>query len=293
MGGREARLAGRTCLVTGATSGLGQETAIGLARLGAHVILVGRSASRGERARAEVGARSGNPRVDLLLADLSVQAEVRRLAAEVLERAPRLDVLVNNAGVMNLSRTLTADGLEATFAVNHLAYFLLSNLLLPRLAASAPARIVNVASDAHRFGKLDLGDLQSERAYGGLPVVGAMRVYAMTKLANLLFTDELARRTRGSGVTVNAVHPGFVASRLGSNNGAVARAVIFLLRPFALSPAQGAETSIHVASAPELEGVTGRYFARSREAEPSGAARDRTLAGKLWDASARLTGLAS
>ena len=289
----EAPLQGRSCLVTGATSGLGQETALGLARLGAHVILVGRSASRGERARAEVAGRSGNPRVDLLVADLSVQAGVRRLAAEVLERTPRLHVLVNNAGVVNLSRTVTADGLETTFAVNHLAYFLLANLLLPRLAEGAPARIVNVASDAHRFGRLDLDDLQSERAYRALPVLGAMRVYSMTKLANLLFTEELARRVKDRGVTVNAVHPGFVRSRLGENNGSVARAVLLLLRPFALSPARGAETSIHVASAPELEGVTGRYFVRKREATPSGAARDRTLARKLWDESARLTGLGS
>ena len=289
----QASLEGRTCLVTGATSGLGQETALGLARLGAHVILVGRSAARGERARAEVSRQSRNPRVELLLADLSVQKEVRRLAAQVLERAPGLHVLVNNAGVVNLSRTLTADGLETTFAVNHLAYFLLSNLLLSRLAESAPARIVNVASDAHRFGKLDLGDLQSERAYRALPALGAMRVYSMTKLANLLFTDELARRVEGRGVSANAVHPGFVRSRLGENNGVAARALLVLLRPFALSPARGAETSIHVASAPELEGVTGRYFARKREARPSGAARDRTLARQLWDESARLTGLAS
>jgi NAD(P)-dependent dehydrogenase (short-subunit alcohol dehydrogenase family) len=289
----EAPLAGRTCLVTGATSGLGLETAIGLLRLGARVILVGRSAERGERARAEVAGRSGSPRVDLLLADLSAQAGVRRLAAQVLERIPRLHVLVNNAGCVNLRRTVTEDGLETTFAVNHLAYFLLANLLLPRLAESAPARIVNVASDAHRFGRLDLGDLQSERAYRALPVLGAMRVYGMTKLANLLFTDELARRVKDRGITVNAVHPGFVRSRLGENNGAPARAVLRLLRPFALSPERGAETSIHVASAPELEGVTGRYFVRKREATPSGAARDRTLARQLWEESARLSGLGS
>ncbi len=290
---QEAPLEGRACLVTGATSGLGLETAIGLARLGARVTLVGRSAARGERARARVVERSGNPRVELLLADLSTQAEVRRLAAEVLAKSPRLHVLVNNAGVVNLRHTLTADGLETTFAVNHLAYFLLANLLLPRLAESAPARIVNVASDAHRFGKLDLSDLQSERAYRVLPVLGAMRVYSMTKLANLLFTDELARRVKDRGISANAVHPGFVRSRLGENNGAAARALLVLLRPFALSPERGAETSIHVASAPELEVVTGRYFARQREATPSGAARDRTLARQLWDASARLTGLGS
>ena len=278
-------LAGQTCVVTGASSGIGEETALALARQGARVVLVARSRERGARAQERIRAETGNDRVELALADLGSLAEIRRLAQELLAACPQIHVLVNNAGVVNLERRLTVDGFEETFAVNHLAYYALTHLLLDRLLASAPARIVNVASDAHKFGSLDPDDLHSERGYR------AMRVYGRSKSANILFTVELARRLQGTGVTVNAVHPGPVASRLGKNNGLLGRAVTSLLAPFFLSPERGARTSVHVATAPELAGVSGRYFAKCREARPTAAAQDPGLAKRLWDESARLTGI--
>lgn len=284
-------LEGRTCLVTGATSGIGQETAIGLAGEGAHVVIAGRDPQRADAAREDIVRNSGNDRVDTLLADFSSLAGVRKLADAFLSTHGALHVLVNNAGVVNLRREITEDGFEATFAVNHLAYFLLTRLLETRLRESAPARVVSVASDAHRFGRLDLDDLQSERGYGVIPLVGAMRVYGTSKLANILFTRELARRLAGSGVTANCVHPGPVATRLGTNNGTAGRVVTGLLRPFFLTPAQGAETSIYVAAAPELESVNGAYFAKKRQLEPSSAARNDDLARSLWEASSRLVGI--
>jgi NAD(P)-dependent dehydrogenase (short-subunit alcohol dehydrogenase family) len=280
-----ARLDGRTCLVTGATSGIGLETARGLAALGAQVVIVGRDRERGEQARRQVIERGGNPRVDLLLADLSSLSGVRGLADEFLVRYPALHVLVNNAGTVELSRRTTIDGFERTFAVNHLAYFLLTNLLLPRLRASAPARIVNVASEAHRFGRLDMADLQSEKSYS------AMRVYGTSKLLNLLFTVGLAERLAGSGVTANSLHPGAVSTRLGKNNGPLARLLIGLLRPFFLTPEQGAANSIYVAAAQELEGVSGRYFVKQRAVEPSRRSRRPGLARRVWARSNELVGL--
>ena len=274
-------MSSRTCLITGATSGIGRATALALAGMGADLVLLCRDRARGEETAAAARA-AGAPAVELLIADLGVQAEVRRAAAEFLAGGRPLHVLINNAGVVNLQRTLTADGLEATFAVNHLAYFLLTTLLLDRLRASAPARIVNVSSDAHRFGPLDFDDLMNERRYR------AMRVYGQSKLANILFTAELARRLEGSGVTVNSLHPGAVATRLGTNNGAWARALIRLLRPFFRTPDGGAATSIHLATAPELAGVSGRYFANRREKTPSAAARDPEAARRLWEVSERL-----
>jgi len=241
----------RTCLVTGATSGIGLETAVGLAREGARVLIVGRDPMRGEAARAEIARRSGHHRVELLRADLASLKEVRRLADEVRARCPALHVLVNNA----------------------------------------PARIVNVASDAHRFGRIDWDDLQSERRYRGLPVVAAMRVYGTSKLLNILFTQELARRLEGSGVTANCVHPGAVSTRLGANNGSATRIAASLLRPFMLSPAEGARTSIHLASSPDVAELSGRYFAKMREARCSRAARDPDAARRLWMLSAELAGL--
>jgi NAD(P)-dependent dehydrogenase (short-subunit alcohol dehydrogenase family) len=284
-------LEGRTCLVTGATSGIGQETAVGLASAGAHVVIAGRKPERAEAARDDIVRRSGNDRVDVLLADLSSLAGVRKLADAFRSTHPLLHVLVNNAGVVNMRRRITEDGLEETFAVNHLAYFLLTRLLEPRLRESAPARVVNVASDAHRMGSLDFDDLQSERAYQGLPLVSAFRVYGTSKLANILFTRELGRRLAGSGVTANCAHPGPVATRLGQNNGGLGRALTGLLRPFFLTPAQGAETSLYLASAPGLADVSGAYFAKKREAKCSAAARDDETARKLWEVSSRLVGL--
>jgi NAD(P)-dependent dehydrogenase (short-subunit alcohol dehydrogenase family) len=281
----------RTCLVTGATSGIGLETAVGLAREGARVLIVGRDPVRGEAARSQIAKQSGNDRVELLLADLASQAEIQKLADAVKSRSDALHVLVNNAGVVNLKRQLTVDGFEATFAVNHLAYFALTLRLLDLLRASAPARIVNVASDAHRFGSLDWDDLQSEQRYRGLPFVAAMRVYGSSKLLNILFTRELARRLADSHVTANCVHPGAVSTRLGTNNGGVGQIVTGLLRPFMLSPAAGAETSIFLATSPEIADLSGRYFTRKREASCSRAAQDAAAARRLWDVSLELAGL--
>lgn len=283
----------KTCLVTGATSGIGKETAVGLARLGARVLIAGRNAEKAEATRGDIVRKSANKRVGVLLADLSSLAEVRKLADSLLSTTPELHVLVNNAGIVHTRRRVTVDGFEATFAVNYLAGFLLTNLLLDRLKQSAPARIVNVASDAHRFGSIDWDDLQSERAYRDSPIAAGMRVYGASKLANILFNTELARRLEGSGVTANCLHPGFVRSGLGRNNTRPAeRIVASLVRPFGKSAARGAETPIHLAAAPELEGVSGRYFANKRESRRlSAAARDAGAARRLWDVSCDLVGL--
>jgi NAD(P)-dependent dehydrogenase (short-subunit alcohol dehydrogenase family) len=280
-----ADLDSRTCVLTGATSGIGEETALALARGGAHLHLIARSMERAEATRARIRQETGADAVSLHRADLASLADVRRVADELLAACPRIDLLVNNAGVVNLSREETVDGFETTFAVNHLAYYALTNLLLDRLRDSAPARIVNVASDAHKFGAIDLDDLQSERGYK------AMRTYGRSKAANILFTVELARRLEGSGVTVNCVHPGPVATRLGKNNGWLGRTITAALSPFFLSPAKGARTSIHVATAPELADVSGRYFARQREVEAQSHATDAETARRLWEASARMTGI--
>ena len=275
---------GRTVVVTGATSGIGRETALGLARMGASVAVVARDPVRGEQVRREVEAAGGR-RAELFVADLAALAEVRRLAAELEARLPRIDVLLNNAGAMHAHRKLSADGLELTFAVNHLAPFLLTHLLRARLLASAPARVVTVASEAHRMAPLDLDDLQAERGYR------AMVVYGRSKLANVLFAAELARRLDGTGVTSNSLHPGVVATGFGRNDPGLMRTLVSLAGPFLVSPEKGARTSIFAASAPELAAVTGRYLKGSREAVPSAAARDAATAARLWERSARLAGL--
>jgi NAD(P)-dependent dehydrogenase (short-subunit alcohol dehydrogenase family) len=286
-----ASMNGRVCLVTGATSGIGQETALALAGRGAHVVMAGRNPERAESARADVVARSGSERVETLLGDLSTLSGIAQLAAEFRKRHDALHLLVNNAGIVNMSREVNSDGFEMMFAVNHLAYFSLTHQLLDLLRASAPARVVNVSSEAHRFGTVDFEDLQSERAYKGLPLVAAMRVYGTSKLENLLFTFELARKLEGSGVTANAVHPGAVATRLGQNNGVLGRITTGLLRPFFRTPAQGAATSVRVATAPELAAVSGEYFLNERQSKASRAARDEADARRLWDVSLELCGL--
>jgi retinol dehydrogenase-12 len=282
-------MTGRTCLITGATNGIGRAAARALARLGAGLVLVGRDRERGERVVDEICRESGNRDVALLVADLSSQAQVRQLASEFLAAGRPLHVLLNNAGVVNLHRETTVDGRETTFAVNHLAYFLLTELLLPRLKESAPARIVNVASDAHAQagGRLDFEDLDSSRSYS------VMRVYGKSKLANILFTRELARRLEGSGVTANCLHPGFVGSNFARNNGVIADVVMTLLRPFARSPEKGAETAVYLASSPEVEGVSGGYFVDCRAREPRDFARNDEDARQLWEVSERLCGLAA
>ena len=276
---------GKVCVLTGGTSGIGRETAVALAALGARLALICRDRQRGEETVAEIAARTGNRDVEVRVADLSLQRDVRRVAAELLARHPRIDVLVNNAGVVNLRHALTGDGIETVFATNHLAYFLLTLLLLERLRASAPARIVNVASEVHRFGGVDFDDLGHAQHYC------AVRVYGQSKLANILFTYELARRLAGSGVTVNCLHPGAVGTRLGHNNGTVARLLAGALKPFFRTAAQGADTSIWLASSPAVEGVSGEYFVGRTPTRSSAASHDEGTARRLWDVSLELTGL--
>ncbi len=281
-------LEGRTALVTGATRGIGRAAAFALGRRGARLVLVARDPQRGEEMAATLRRETGRDDVTLLLADLSSQAQIRQLAKDFLATGRPLHVLLNNAGVILQRRTETVDGLEATFAVNHLGYFLVTNLLLERLRESAPARIVNVASDAHHWagGRLDFDDLQSEQRYS------PMRVYARSKLANILFTRELARRLAGSGVTANALHPGFVGSNFGRDNGALARLGLLLARPFARTPEKGAETAVWLCAAPELVETTGRYFHDCRPRWPKRFAQDDADARRLWQVSEALTGLA-
>lgn len=278
----ESGAEGRRFLVTGANAGIGKATAEELARRGGSVVMVCRSPERGEAAREEIRAATGNDGVDLLIADLSSRRQVRGLADEVGERYDRLDVLVNNAGVITKERRLTEDGFEWQFAVNHLAPFLLTNLLRPLLASSAPSRVVNVASKAHRGASLDFEDLQMEREE-----YRPLKAYGRSKLANLLFTLELARRLEGTGVTANALHPGVVSTKLLFTAARVTRFLSFLFR----SPERGARTSVYLATSPEVDGVTGQYFVDGRPREPSPEARDPDRARRLWEESRRLVGL--
>jgi retinol dehydrogenase 14 len=278
-------MAGKTVLVTGATGGIGRATAMGLAEMGANLAITGRDRARTEGAAREIRAAGGR-QVDLFVADLSSQSEVRRLADEMLQTYPRIDVLVNNVGGYWNTRHVTADGIEHTFALNHLAPFLLTNLLLDRLKQSAPARVVTVASNAHATGQIDFNDLQGERSYSG------SRAYNQSKLANILFTYELARRLQASAVTANALHPGVVNTSFGAEDPhGIQRLMIPFARPFMKTPAQGAATSIHLASAPDLEQVTGRYFANSMPKRSSKRSYDEAAAARLWQASADLVGL--
>jgi NAD(P)-dependent dehydrogenase (short-subunit alcohol dehydrogenase family) len=288
MGSSDQLMAGRVCLITGATSGIGRMTADALAAMGATLFLVARDRVRGEDTCTAIRRATGNERVQLLLADLASLDSIRALVRAFLATGEPLHVLINNAGVVNLSRRLTQDGIEEVFAVNHLAYFLVTHLLLDRLRASAPARIINVASEAHKFGNgIDFGNLQGERSFR------TMRIYGQSKLANILFTYELARRLDGTGVTVNCLHPGAVATGLGKNNGRWAGMLIALLRPFFRTPEKGAETSIYLASSPDVTAVSGRYFYNCKPIRSAPASYDEAAARRLWDESARLVGVVS
>jgi retinol dehydrogenase-14 len=279
-------MAGKTVLVTGASRGIGKATALGLTTMGAHVAITGRDRDRTEDAAREIRTASGG-QVDVYVADLSAQSEVRRLAEEVLGSYPRIDVLVNNVGGYWNTRHVTADGLEQTLAVNHLAPFLLTNLLLDRLTRSAPARVVTVSSNAQAQGRIDFDDLQGTSSYSGA------RAYSQSKLANLLFSYELARQLQGTPVTANALHPGVVSTSFGGEDPAsVQRVFIPFLRPFMKTAAQGAATSIYLASAPQLEQVSGRYFANSKPKRSSERSYDEAAAARLWHVSAELVGLA-
>jgi NAD(P)-dependent dehydrogenase (short-subunit alcohol dehydrogenase family) len=271
------RMDGKVVLLTGATSGIGRIAAEALAAGGAKLVLVGRDRSKLDAVCAETGAEG-------ILADLSAQADVRRVAAEL--RHARLDVLINNAGALFTERGVTVDGIERTFALNHLAYFLLTNLLLDRLRAAAPSRIVNVASGAHRRGAMHWDDLQLTR-YGGQ----GWTAYQQSKLANILFTRELARRLEGTGVTTNCLHPGFVDTGFGRNNGPLARLLFTLTRPIQRTPEQGADTLVWAASDPGLSEVSGRYFQDRAERTPARQARRDDDARRLWDISARMVGV--
>jgi len=275
-------------LLTGATAGIGLVTARKLAQQGVTLVMVGRNAEKTAALTAEIKQQSGNPRVSYLLADLSLQRDVRALAENFLRQYPRLDVLINNAGAIFMSREESAEGIEMTLATNHLNYFLLTHLLLDRLKASVPARIVNVASNAHEGARLNFDDLQNRRGYSG------QVVYGQSKLMNILFTEELARRLAGTQVTVNCLHPGLVATNFLTNN----RGILFkiarrVLNLVALTPEQGAHTMYYLATAPEVAGVTGKYFdPQGREARPTAPSHTEADAKKLWALSEQLTGIA-
>jgi retinol dehydrogenase 12 len=273
---------GRICLITGATSGIGRVTARELARRGATLMIVSRDRTRGEATLAELRAAGSKACVDLLHADLASQSSVRALGREVRKQTDRLHVLINNAGVICLSRRLTEDGIETTLAINHLAPFLLTRLLQDLLMAGAPSRVVTVASEAHRLGRIDFDDLQGERRFHGF------RAYAQSKLANILFTYELSRRFREKGVAANCLHPGAVDTNLWRESRGFLRFALLATRPFFLTAEQGAAGLIEVASSAALEDISGKYFSKGREKHTSKASYDTAAAQRLWEMSASL-----
>lgn len=275
----------RIVVITGATSGIGQVAAEKLASMGARIVQIARNRERGEAAMKRLRDVAPKAAHSIYYADLSRLSEMKRVASEIAAAEPRIDVLINNAGAMFGSRQLTEDGLERTFALNHVSYFVLTHGLKARLLASAPARVVNTASDAHERAKLDFDDLQSARGYRGF------KIYGRSKLCNILFTRELARRLAGTGVTANCLHPGFVATRFGDQSGGWFSVVVRIAKHFALSPEQGAETLVYLASSPDVAGVTGQYFHKCSIATPSVEAQDDAKARQLWVETAKLAGL--
>jgi NAD(P)-dependent dehydrogenase (short-subunit alcohol dehydrogenase family) len=278
-------LDGKVCVITGATSGIGRVAATRLAQMGARLVLVARDAGRAEAMLARLRAIGPAAAHRAHLADLSRIAEMKRVAAEIAAAEPRIDLLVNNAGALFGARRLTEDGLERSFAVNHMSYFVLTHGLGDRLRAAAPARVVNTASTMHRVAWLDLDDLQYARFYNGI------FAYARSKLCNVLFTRELARRWAGTGVTINCFHPGFTRTRFGNQSGLFWAPLVFAAKAFAIPPAWGARTLVHLATAPEVADVTGGYFVRRRLARPSRSAENEDTARRLWDESARIAGI--
>lgn len=275
---------GKIIVITGATSGIGRVAAEKLAGMGARMVLVARDKSRGEETLGRL--REAGPGVahSIHYADLSRLGEMRRVGREIAAAEPRIDVLLNNAGALFSSRHVTEDGLEMTFALNHMSYFVLTSELAERLRAAAPARVINTASDAHKGNRLDFGDLQSTHDYRGF------RVYGRSKLCNILYTRELARRLAGAGVTANSLHPGFVATRFGDQSGGMFSAGIRFAKYFAISPEKGAETIVYLASSPEVAKLSGKYFYKCREATPTNEAVDDQAAARLWAESERLAG---
>jgi retinol dehydrogenase 12 len=270
-------LQGKVCLVTGATGGIGLVTAQALALQGAHVVIVSRNAEKCAQVTTQLKAKTGHADIEYIAGDLSAMNQVREVAEQFLTRHDRLDVLINNAGAVFSSRQVSADGYEMTMALNHLNYFYLTQLLQDALLKSAPARIINVSSDAHKGGSINFDDLMSEKKYN------AFGVYAMSKLANVLFTYELARRLEDSGVTANTLHPGFVASNFGRSNGGMWGMLMPLAHMFAISPEKGGETTIYLASSPEVDGVTGKYFAKKQAVKSNAASYDQAVQKRLWD----------
>jgi NAD(P)-dependent dehydrogenase (short-subunit alcohol dehydrogenase family) len=275
---------GKTVVATGATSGIGEVAVLALARMGARIVFVARDERRAEATLKKLETQAPRLGHGVHLADLSLMAEARRAGLTIAQQEPRIDVLINNAGAMFSDRRVTAEGLEMTFALNHMAYFTLTAALREKLAASAPARVVSTSSVAHQGMRLDFSDLQSARRYNGF------QAYGRSKLANILFTRELARRLAGTGVTANCFHPGFVATRFGDASGGLTSLLIPFARMFAITPERGADTLVHLASSPEVANVTGAYFVKRKIAEPSPAARDDAVAKRLWEASEALAG---
>lgn len=279
-------LNGKICMVTGATSGIGKVTARELAQMGATVIIVGRNPEKSENAVKQIRRETGNPAVEFMLADLSSQKEIRQLVQDFKKRYDRLHVLVNNAGSIFLARRESVDGIEMTFALNHLGYFLLTNLLIDALQASAPSRIINVSALLHKWAKINFDDLQNREMYIGV------RAYPQSKLCNLYFTYELARRMEGTGVTANALHPGVVATNLGVNDNRFGRVMRRLINFALINPEEGAQTIIYLAASPDAQTVTGKYFVKQKAVSSSQASYNQAVASRLWCVSAELTGLA-
>lgn len=282
-----SNLQGKTVLISGATNGIGKQSALELAKMGAQVVIIGRNKTKTEESLREIQSGSGNKDVHALIADLSSMAEVRRVAADFRKSYSRLDVLLNNAGAVFASRQETVDGYEMTFALNHLSYFLLTNLLLDMVKASAPSRIVNVSSDAHTSAALNFDDLQNKQSYG----MGGFRAYGQSKLMNIMFTYELARRLAGTGVTVNALHPGVVNTGFGRNNKGLMSIAMNVISLFTIKPEDGAKTSVYLASSPEVEGVTGKYFDKCKAKQSTAVSYDEAAQKRLWTVSEQLTGL--
>jgi NAD(P)-dependent dehydrogenase (short-subunit alcohol dehydrogenase family) len=276
---------GKVVVITGATSGIGQIAAERLAGMGARMVLVARDKTRGEAALARLRAINPAANHTIHYADLSSIADAKRVAAEIAAAEPRIDVLINNAGALFSSRQVTSDGLEMTFATNHMAYWIMTHGLRERLVASKPARIVNTASDAHKGQSLDLDDLQAAKSYS------AFKVYGRSKLANILFTRALARRTAKAGVTANCLHPGFVNTRFGDRSGGLLSIVVRIAKLFAITPEKGAETIVYLASSPEVANTSGEYFYQLRPATPTKQALDDATGERLWEITKKLAGV--
>jgi NAD(P)-dependent dehydrogenase (short-subunit alcohol dehydrogenase family) len=275
-------MSGKTVVITGGTSGIGEVAAEKLAQMGGRIVLIARDKSRAQATLKRLRERGPNLAHSAYFADLTRLAEMRGVAAKIAAAEPRIDVLINNAGALFAKREVTQDRLERTFALNHMAYFVVTEALRERLAASAPARIVNTASDAHHGATVDFNDLQLERSFS------ATKAYNRSKLCNILFTRELARRLRGTGVTANCLHPGFVATRLGDESGGLISRLVRVAKFFAISPEQGAQTIVYLTSAPEVADLTGQYFCECRPAKPAAAALDDRAASLLWERSAAI-----